>query len=120
MNETARRVVGQLHVRAITLIVVLLLALSLGVGAVPTATPVPSVTATPPRLTTDAVLRLSARAAERHGYKLQEFEEPRAPKFEPKDQTWAVFYQGKLRKPGNHFLVIVHDYKQTTEVIEGE
>jgi hypothetical protein len=74
-----------------------------------------------PTLKEPEVIKLSNAAAEKKGYKLANYEAPKAHyEYVRKDDSWWVFYQGKLRAPGNHFSVSIQDKTKKTEVTPGE
>ena len=74
-----------------------------------------------PTLKAPEVIKLANAAAEKKGYKLTKYEAPKARyEFVHKDDSWWVFYQGKLRAPGNFFSVSIHDKTKKTEVFPGE
>jgi hypothetical protein len=67
------------------------------------------------------VIRIAADAATKHGYRLADYDAPRAHyEFTRKDQRWTVFYEGKIRAPGHHFLVWVDDRTRGSCVMPGE
>lgn len=67
------------------------------------------------------VIKLSNATAEKKGYKLAAYGPPKTSyKYAPKDGSWSVFYEGKGKLPGNHFIVTVHDKTKKTELMPGE
>ena len=74
-----------------------------------------------PALRQVEVIAIANRAAVRAGYSLGDFQDPVA-RFEAehKDCIWSVAYDGKLRMPGNYFLVIVRDRSKRTQVVGGK
>ena len=80
-----------------------------------------SVMAGEPTLKVPEVIKLANAAAEKKGYELTKYEAPEAHyEYVHKDDSWWVFYQGKLRAPGNHFSVSIQDKTKKTEVTPGE
>jgi hypothetical protein len=73
------------------------------------------------QLKVDEVIQIANMAAQEAGYNLSEFKKPKAYfGLGKKDQTWTVFYDGKILKHGNHFLVWVNDITRKTQVMPGE
>jgi hypothetical protein len=73
------------------------------------------------RLSEAEVIRISKQAAERDGFRLSDYKEPRVHfEFTRRDQTWTVFYDGKIPAPGHHFLVWVDDQTGKPRVMRGE
>ena len=73
------------------------------------------------RLGQAQVVRIAAEAATKHGYRLADYKDPEAHyQFTHKDQTWSVFYDGKVPTPGNHFLVVIDDRTGVPLVMPGE
>ena len=63
-----------------------------------------------PRLTVRQVIRLADAEARRQGYSLREFKPPQAHyNYTEPDDTWWVFYDGKVAAVGNHFSVTIED-----------
>ncbi|RYD81224.1 MAG: hypothetical protein EOP84_11340 [Verrucomicrobiaceae bacterium] len=78
-------------------------------------------TAGEPKLSEVAVIRLANEAAKKAGYDLKRYDAPKAYyEYVHKDYSWWVSYQGKLRAPGNHFSVAIHDKTKKVEVLAGE
>jgi hypothetical protein len=50
------------------------------------------------------VIRLANEAGRKKGYDLKKYDAPKA-HYTRKDNAWFVFYQGKMRAPGNFFSV---------------
>jgi hypothetical protein len=72
-------------------------------------------------LSRDKAVRLADDAALKKGYSLVDFLPPRVfYQFLKKDRTWSIFYEGKVAKPGNHFLVVVDDRTRAAQVLPGE
>jgi hypothetical protein len=72
-------------------------------------------------LTQAEAVRIAGEAAVKHGYRLADYEEPQAHyEFTHKDRTWVIFYVGKVRLPGNHFLVWVDDRTGEVRVVGGK
>ena len=81
----------------------------------------PTPTPSGARLGEAEVIRIAADAATKHGYRLADYDAPRAHyEFTRKDQSWTVFYEGKVRLPGHHFLVWVDDRTRESRVMPGE
>src|SRR5688572_2227261 len=93
-------------------LITLILTISLSTAATPVA---------PASLKEHEVIKLANAAAMKKGYKLEDYEKPKA-KYEVswEPASWIVSYQGKLRAPGNHFFVIVDDKTKSTELWPGE
>jgi hypothetical protein len=67
------------------------------------------------------VVALANREASRRGYDLTKYEKPRpAYEFTRKDQIWTVFYDGKQKRPSNHFQVWVNDVTGECQLMSGE
>jgi hypothetical protein len=67
------------------------------------------------------VVELANREAVREGRNLAKYEKPRAEyEFTEKNKRWSVFYEGKEKYPGNHFLVWVDDQSGKCQLIPGE
>jgi len=73
------------------------------------------------RMSTTEAVRIAKRAAERQGVHLSDFKEPKA-HFElaRKDQSWFVFFDGRVPMPGNHFAVSIDDQTGDTYFIPGK
>jgi hypothetical protein len=66
-------------------------------------------------------IRIAADAAAKDGYRLADYDAPKAHyEFTRKDQTWTIFYEGKVHMPGHHFLVWVDDRSRKARVMPGE
>jgi hypothetical protein len=90
---------------------------SLGVAA---ATGLVSGCAHTPRMAQAEVIRAAGQAGEAEGYRLAEYEEPEVHfEFTDRDRTWSVFYPGRVRGLGNHFLVVVDDKTAATRLVPG-
>jgi len=64
---------------------------------------------------------LANAEAIRRGYDLKEFETPRCEYDASKpDNAWTVLYDGKVKAPGNHFLVWVNDQTGQCKLMPGE
>jgi len=73
-----------------------------------------------PRLTKAEVIRLADAEARRKGYDLREFKRPEAHfNYTEKDDTWWVFYDGKVAAIGNHFSVTIEDKTKKLWLIPG-
>jgi hypothetical protein len=71
-------------------------------------------------MTQAEVVRAAAQSGKGAGYNLADYKEPDVHfEFTDKDQTWSVFYEGRVALPGNHFLVVVDDKTATTRVAPG-
>jgi hypothetical protein len=72
-------------------------------------------------LSQDEVVSLANAEAAREGFDLAEYEAPRC-SYDParKDEKWTVFYDGKVKYPGNHFLVWVNDQTSACQLMRGE
>jgi len=74
-----------------------------------------------PTMTKADVVAIANAEASRQGYDLEEYETPRAEyEFTANDQTWSVFYEGKEKVPGNHFLIIINDRTGNCQLMRGE
>jgi hypothetical protein len=61
-------------------------------------------------LTTTEAIRIARETAERQGVRLRDYKEPEAHyEFTREDQSWFVFFNGRVAMPGNHFSVSVDD-----------
>jgi len=73
------------------------------------------------RLSQAEAIRISADAATKRGYRLADYDPPQVHyEFTRKDQTWTIFYEGKVRLPGHHFLVSVDDRTRESRVMPRE
>ena len=74
-----------------------------------------------PTLKEAGVIKLSNAAAQKKGYRLADYGPPKAHyEYVHKDGSWSVFYEGKRRLPGNHFIVVIQDKTQKVELMPGE
>jgi hypothetical protein len=73
-----------------------------------------------PKLTGTEAFRVANAAAMKGGYDLASFAAPEAryDRSDPGDHWW-VHYTGKVRRPGNHFSVRVHDKTRETHLFRG-
>jgi hypothetical protein len=73
------------------------------------------------RLSEPEVARIAKEAAEQEGISLSDYHAPTVHfEFVHKDQTWTVFFDGKVAMPGNHFSVSVDDQTGKPQVMRGE
>lgn len=73
------------------------------------------------RLNPTQVATIAKDAAKNEGIQLLDYEEPEVHyEFVRKDQTWTVFFTGKVARPGNHFSVYVEDQTGKAQVMRGE
>ncbi len=73
------------------------------------------------RLSKAEAIRIAQKEAAKRGYRLSRYEAPHARyEFTRKDKSWTIFYDGKVPKPGNHFLVWVDDRTGEARVMPGE
>ena len=73
-------------------------------------------------LALDEVIQIAAKAAQKQGYKLENFTAPKV-EYEPLEKgsdSWWVFYKGKHLKPGSYFYVMIHDRTKKVEFFDGE
>lgn len=71
------------------------------------------------RLTiSDAVTRAS-RTAEANNVDLTKFQQSSIC-FDAIEKSWTVFFEGREPRPGNHFMVLVHDTDDVTKFMPGE
>jgi hypothetical protein len=85
------------------------------------ATPVSDIHRDGARLSQAQAISIAKKAAERAGYRLTDYEEPRANyEFTKKNKKWSAFFVGRDPKPGNHFLIWIDDQTEKTEVIPGQ
>lgn len=63
-----------------------------------------------------AAIERAGEAARREGRKLEGYDEPSA---DFAGGEWQIAFSGKIRAPGNHFLVIVNDDTGEAVVIPG-
>ena len=74
-----------------------------------------------PRMAQAEVVRAAGQAGEAAGYRLADYKEPEVHfEFTEKDRTWSVFYEGRVARPGNHFLVVIDDKTAATRVAPGK
>ena len=80
-----------------------------------------SLLAEAPKLSEAEVIRLASEAAKKNGYDLTKYEPPKASYSDStrKSDSWWVYYQLKVRAPGGHFFVNLHDKTKETEVFPG-
>jgi hypothetical protein len=71
--------------------------------------------------TVEEVIKIANAEAVSKGIDLSKYEEPEA-EFEVvgKEWKWTVSYEGKVKAPGNHFLVWVEDSDGSAEYMAGE
>ena len=68
-----------------------------------------------------SVIAIANDAAKRQGYDLQKYNPPVAHyQFIKKDNTWSVFYECKMPRPGCHFGVVVNAGTKLAQVHQGE
>jgi len=71
-------------------------------------------------LTKSQAVLAASQAGQAAGYCLADYEDPDAHfELSDKDRTWSVFYQGRVLRPGNFFLVVVDDRTTATRVVAG-
>jgi hypothetical protein len=58
-------------------------------------------------------------AANLNGISLDQYEKPET-HYSEMNKSWAVFFEGKEKAPGNQFLVIVNDETGETEIVRGK
>ena len=74
-----------------------------------------------PQMSVDEAIQIANKAAQDASYNLSKFKKPSAHfEFDDKGQTWTIFYEGKIPKPGNHFQVWVNDITRESRVMPGE
>jgi hypothetical protein len=67
------------------------------------------------------VVALANREAQRTGRNLADYESPRVEyEYTEHDKTWTVFYDGKVKAPGNFFQVWVNDETKKCTLMPGE
>ncbi len=73
------------------------------------------------RLTQNEVVGLANHKAQSKGYDLAKYESPRV-EYESKGEggKWTLLYEGKIKAPGNHFLVWVNDTTRKCTLMSGE
>jgi len=73
-----------------------------------------------PHLTKSQAVLAASQAGQAAGYSLGDYEDPDVYfELSDKDRTWSVFYQGRVLRPGNFFLVVVDDRTTATRVVAG-
>ena len=73
------------------------------------------------RLSQVQAINIAKQAAEREGRRLIDYKDPEAYyEFTRKDQSWSIFFDGKIPMPGNHFAVEVNDQTEFARVMPGE
>ena len=73
-----------------------------------------------PQLSPAQAVSIANDAARKTGADLAKFKAPEAHfEFVEKDATWSVFYESVTETIGGHFLVIVNDRTQSTQVLGG-
>lgn len=87
----------------------------------PRATPVSDIHRDGARLSQAQAISIAKKAVERAGYRLTDYEEPRANyEFTKRNKKWSVFFDERDPKLGNHFLIWIDDQTEKPEVIPGQ
>lgn len=74
-----------------------------------------------PKKNKNSIINLANQKATQEGFDLTKYDTPHAEyDSTAKEQEWTVFYEGKIKKPGNHFLVWVNDDNGNCELMRGE
>jgi hypothetical protein len=71
------------------------------------------------RLSPRKAIQIAKKAAERQGMDLSKYKEPEANYRSTGAKRWGVFFDGKVRTPGNHFYIFVDDQTGDTRYVEG-
>jgi hypothetical protein len=72
-------------------------------------------------LTAEKAIALANAEATKQGRDLDEYDPPKAQYDSAvKGKDWTVFYEGKTKAPGNHFLVWVNDETKECKLMPGE
>jgi hypothetical protein len=73
------------------------------------------------KLTAEKAIALANAEASKQGFDLDKYNSPKA-HYETgsKDKIWTVFYDGKVKMPGHHFLVVVDDETNDCQLMRGK